>query len=74
MSEQMNDKDTMTIEEGFSLLEELIGKMEEPEVSLEESFALYNKGIKLVKECNDKIDYVEKQIKLIEGTEESGEF
>lgn len=70
----MSDKEKFTIEEGFSSLEEIISKMEADDVSLEESFELYNKGIKLVKECNDKIDLVEKQIKLIEGSENNGEF
>lgn len=66
----MSDKEKMTIEESFAKLEEIIGKMEQGEVSLEDSFALYHQGIQLVKECNEKIDLVEKQIKLVEGNEE----
>jgi exodeoxyribonuclease VII small subunit len=48
--------------------------MESDEVSLEDSFALYKEGIELIKECNEKIEKVEKQIKLIEGNETDGEF
>lgn len=70
----MSDKEKITIEEGFGKLEEIINQMEQEEVSLEDSFELYNQGIKLVKECNEKIDLVEKQIKIIEGSDNSGEF
>lgn len=67
----MSDKEKMTIEESFAKLEEIIGQMEQDEVSLEASFDLYNQGVKIVKECNEKIDTVEKQIKLIEGNDKS---
>ncbi len=65
----MNKK--MTIEETFELLEEVLGKMEERDISLEESFTCYEKGMKLVKVCNDKIDKVEKQMIVL--SEEQGE-
>ncbi|MBE5958048.1 MAG: exodeoxyribonuclease VII small subunit [Lachnospiraceae bacterium] len=61
----MSDFENITIEDGFDKLNTIINQMEDGEVSLEESFKLYNEGIKLIKACNDKIDYVEKQIKLI---------
>lgn len=70
----MSDNNKITIEEGFEKLEQIIRQMEEDEVSLEQSFELYNEGLKLVKECNDKIDMVEKKIKLVEDTDNSGEF
>lgn len=64
-------KDTKSIEETFQELEEIIGKLERGESSLEESFTLYEAGMKLVKNCNDKIDRVEKQILVLseEGEE-----
>ena len=61
----MSNIEEMTIEDGFDKLNNIIERMEDGEVSLEESFELYNEGVKLIKACNDKIDYVEKQIKLI---------
>lgn len=64
-------KDTKSIEETFQELEEIIGKLERGESSLEESFTLYEAGMKLVKNCNDKIDKVEKQILVL--SEEGGE-
>ncbi len=55
-------KEEITIEETFDQLEEVIKQMEAKEISLEESFACYERGMKLVKACNDKLDKVEKQI------------
>lgn len=51
-----------TIEESFSLLDEIISGLEAEDVSLEDSFHLYNQGMKLLKECNDSIDKVEKKL------------
>ena len=59
-----------TIEENFTKLEEIIEKMESEDVTLETSFYLYSKGLKLIKDCNDKIDKVEKEMKVIEGGSE----
>lgn len=48
-----------SIEQTFAELEELLEKLESPDTTLEESFACYEAGMKLVKACNDKIDKVE---------------
>ena len=52
-------------EESFGKLEELISQMESGNISLEESFKLYNEGIKLIKNCNSQLDKVEKQIVVL---------
>ena len=59
----MEQKDNL--EASFLQLEEIIKKMEQTDATLEESFDLYNQGIKLVKTCNDKIDKVEKQLLVL---------
>ena len=56
-----------TLEEVFKELEEIIEKMQQREVSLEDSFRLYEQGIQKLKQCNSKIDYVEKQMLLLNG-------
>lgn len=53
------------IEETFEALEEMVKKLEDGENTLEESFACYEQGMKLVKTLNAQIDKVEKQIDLI---------
>ena len=59
MSEQKN---TFTLEENFARLEEIIEKMESDDISLEEAFAAYSTGMAVLKECNEQIDRVEKQV------------
>lgn len=60
----------MTLEENFVKIEEMIEKLEGEEISLEEAFAAYSEGMKLLKTCNDQIDKVEKKVlKLTESGE-----
>lgn len=62
----MAEKD-LTLEESFQKLEEIVSKMEQEDISLEDSFALYNEGMKVLKKCNDSIDTVEKKLLLLNG-------
>lgn len=62
---------TKSIEETMEELESIIEKMEDRESTLEDSFACFEKGMKLVKECSQRIDKVEKQIMVL--SEEDGE-
>lgn len=67
----MKDK---SLEEVFESLDEVMGELENDGVSLEDSFRLYNQGMELLKVCNDKIDKVEKQIKILDEDGEEHEF
>lgn len=55
-------QDEKTIEETLKDLEGILEQLERGDNSLEESFLCYEAGMKLVKDCNAKIDKVEKQI------------
>ncbi|MBD5459451.1 MAG: exodeoxyribonuclease VII small subunit [Lachnospiraceae bacterium] len=55
----------MTLEENFAELEKIIGSLEQDDVSLEESFAAYARGMRILKQCNEEIDKVEKQVQVI---------
>ena len=68
MSERKQDQ---SIKETFAQLDELLEKLEASDTSLEESFACYEAGMKLVKACSDKIDKVEKQMMILQGGEEA---
>ena len=50
------------LEENFARLDELIGQLDRDDIPLEEAFAAYSAGMALVKQCNDQIDKVEKQV------------
>ena len=52
----------LSIEEAFEKLNQIIGNLDKEEISLEESFQLYQEGVRLLQHCNAKVDMVEKQI------------
>lgn len=54
-----------SLEEYMIEIEDILDKMDEKEISLEDSFLLYEEGMKKLKLCNDKIDQVEKKMLLI---------
>ena len=58
----------------FVKLEETIGKLEQEDIPLEESFKLYKEGMKLIKSCNDRIDKVEKEVLKLNENGELDEF
>lgn len=63
-----------TIEETLKELEAIIEKMEDRESSLEDTFAWYEAGMKMVKECSEKIERVEKKIQILSEEGQDGEF
>ncbi len=60
-----NGEEQATLEELFAELDEVLAAMDDREVSLEDSFALYEKGMKTVRRCYDKLDAVEKKMLMI---------
>lgn len=60
----MADKE-FKLEEAFEKLNTIIEELEKPEISLEDSFGLYQEGMKLLKACNDSIDKVEKELIIL---------
>ncbi len=60
----MSDK-TVSLEKSFEKLESIIETLENPEISLEDSFKEYEKGMGLLKQCNEQIDKVEKKIQIL---------
>ncbi len=57
----------LSIEEMFEQLDEIVHTLEDSKSTLEESFASYEAGMRLVRACSDKIDKVEKQIMVVNG-------
>ncbi len=52
----------LTLEEAFAQIEDVIAHLEAEEITLEESFQEYNRGMKLLQYCNNAIDRVEKRV------------
>lgn len=63
-----------TLEAVFEKLDEIVGKLEGDNVSLEESFALYHQGMDMLKVCNDKIDTIEKKMMVLDENGEQHDF
>lgn len=70
----MSEKKKENLEEMFKDLEELIGKMENEEITLEQTFDLYNNGMELLKKCNLSIDEVEKKVLVLDENGATDEF
>ena len=58
-------QDTRSLEELFAEAEALIGRMEEPELSLEDAFAAYEQGMKIIHAGNSRIDLVEQKMLMM---------
>lgn len=54
-----------SLEETFAEIESIIEQMERPEVSLDDSFLLYQKGVGALKTCNELLDEVEKKMQVL---------
>lgn len=68
------EKQEPSLEENFKELEEIIEKMQDREVTLEESFALYEQGVRKLKCCKEKIDGVEKKMLMLNEQSELEEM
>ncbi len=64
-----SDTDELTIEESFERLDAILEKMEDEETGLEESFRLYEEGLKLIRRAEAGIDRVEKKIRILNEEE-----
>ena len=63
-----------TLEETLEELENIIEQIGQRDIPLEDSFVLYQQGVEKLKYCNDKIDAVEKKLRMLneEGEELCG--
>lgn len=65
----------LSIEESFGKLEEMVRQMEREDVTLEDSFQIYEEGMRLLRDVNARIGEVEEKIRLIdERGQETGEL
>ncbi len=64
MSEKNTNK-AIDFEAAVKRLDEISSLMSRSGVSLDESLALYEEGVALVRECNKKLDSTERRIKML---------
>ena len=70
----MENSKAMSVEETFEQIEDRINKLESANLTLEESFLVYHEGMKLLKECNDSIDKIEKKVLKLNEDMQADEF
>ncbi|GLH65012.1 MULTISPECIES: exodeoxyribonuclease VII small subunit [Bacillaceae] len=61
----MSEEKELTFEEAMAKLEEIVEKLEEGNVPLEQAISFFQEGMKLSKLCHDKLQHVEKQMEYI---------
>lgn len=55
----------MSFEESLTELEGIVDKLEKGQLSLDESLVLFEKGIKLVRECNTKLKCAQQKVEQL---------
>ena len=68
-----NEK-TLTLEERLAHLEQIVARMEDADVSLDEAFELYKKGLDEVKSANDMVQGMEKAMLVLNSDGQLEEF
>ena len=58
-------EEKLTLEEALQKLEEAVTRLQSDEISLEESFQVYQQGMEYVKFCSQTIDQVEKKVLML---------
>lgn len=59
------------LQEKFAELDQVLEQLQQKDISLEDAFARYQRGVELVRECNTQIDRVEKTVKILQTRTES---
>ena len=62
-------KSELTFEEALGQLEKIVNALESGNAPLDDSLALYEEAVKLVKLCNEKLDLAEQKIKILTESE-----
>jgi exodeoxyribonuclease VII small subunit len=63
----------MDFEKKLGRLEEIVDKMENGELTLEDSLKLFEEGVKLSRECNTQLSEAEQKVKLLIGVDADGQ-
>ena len=61
----MVNKKEMTFEQAVAELQTVVEKLEAGKVALEESLSLYERGVELVKICNERLDLAEQRVRAV---------
>ncbi len=68
MSEKTKNIEKYDLETAMKRLEDVVALMSRENVSLEESLALYEEGVALVRQCNSKLENAQRKINELKMT------
>ena len=57
----------LPFEKALAELESLVAKMEDGDLSLEQSLAAHKRGLELAKQCRERLEAAQQQVKVLEG-------
>lgn len=63
----------MDFEKKLKRLEEIVQKMEKGDLALDESLKIFEEGVKLSRECHQKLSEAESQVKVLVGFNDKGQ-
>jgi len=61
----MTTEETQTFDASLRELEKIVKKLEEGDLPLEESLKLFENGVKLSRQCREKLDRAERRIEIL---------
>ena len=67
-------EEKITLEERFLNIENIVDQMEKGDISLDQSFELYKKGLGEIKAANELLDTVEKEMLVLTASGDLEEF
>jgi exodeoxyribonuclease VII small subunit len=67
MSKQSKSVSEPRFEKALAELESLVAKMEDGGLSLEQSLAAHKRGLELAKQCRERLEAAQQQVKVLEG-------
>ena len=68
----MNEVGGLSFEEAFKELEGIVHRLEEGGLTLDESIALFERGMKLAEHCGQKLDEAELKVSQLAPSDEGG--
>jgi len=68
----MSTPKEMKFENALDKLEEIVGKLEEGELPLDDALKMFEEGVRLARFCGGKLDAAERRIEILMKAEDGG--
>ena len=67
MSKQTKPATEPSFEKALAELESIVARMEDGGLSLEQSLAAHKRGLELAKQCRERLEAAQQQVRVLEG-------